>query len=484
MTNTDQSGSRPSAFAGAVKRWLTFGRIAAIVSFLALLSLSYVLGASAMFFGFPSSDFLSKAFTGIEDRYLQESPSEDTRVSFPATATGAANDPGVFDGYTLVTTNAEARARLIDLRGKVVHSWKMPARRPWPRAPHVREPSPEHPIYWDQSYLYPNGDLLVLCGSENTGPYGYGLAKLDKDSNVLWAYSANAHHDFCVDGDRIYLLTHQLDAKAPAELNLPSSPYVAEELVVLSSEGRELEIIPLYEALRESPYYLYFLAGLEQKPQSAQSGGPPVPRPGNPSPPQPGALPTPPILQLNPSDILHSNSVKVLGRDLAEKFPQFPPGMILISLRTPSLLIGLDPKKHTVVWAARGPWLCQHDAQFLDNGHLLLFDNLGSMSGARVLEYDPVSQAIPWSYSGEKDVAIFAPFQGGAQRLPNGNTLIVEPSQRVLEATMNKTVVWQFRPSLPQPMRTDGGTDEPFVVTAARRYSPTEVTFLQSQKPK
>jgi hypothetical protein len=465
----------------AVKRRPIACWLAASLSLLGLVSLSYLAGASVMYFGLPSSDYLTKAFTGIEDSYLQNAPSQETRVSFPGFATGSADDPDIFDGYTLITTNVEPRAQLIDLDGKVAHSWKMPARRPWPRAAHVREPSPERPVYWVQTHLYPNGDLLALCGSENLGPYGYGLVKLDKNSNVIWAYSANVHHDFCVEGDRIYLLTQQLDAKPPTELDLPAFPYLPEQLVVLSSEGRELEIIPLYEALRGSPYFLHFLAALEQKPPAPQPGGGAPAQSGNEPPSSPRAVPKPSVLQTDTTDILHSNSVRVLGRDLAERFPQFPPGMILISLRTPGLLIGLDPQKHAVVWATGGPWAGQHDAQFLANGHLLLYDNLGSKKGARVLEYDPVSQAIMWAYSSEKDHPLIAPFQGGAQRLPNGNTLIVEPSRRVLEATTNKTVVWQYHPPLPPPMRKESGVFEPFVVTAARRYPRADLTFLQRE---
>ena len=37
----------------------------------------------------------------------------------------------------------------------------------------------------------------------------------------------------------------------------------------------------------------------------------------------------------------------------------------------------MDPDKGSVVWAAQGPWRSQHDPQFLDNGHLLIFDNFG-----------------------------------------------------------------------------------------------------------
>src|SRR5262249_16436679 len=112
----------------------------------------------------------------------------------------------------------------------------------------------------------------------------------------------------------------------------------------------------------------------------------------------------------------------------------------------------------------------QHDSQFLDNGHLLIFDNLGSPRGSRVLEYDPQTQAFPWSYPGEISVPFFTSERGMSQRLPNGNTLIVSSEKGdLLEVTENKELVWSF---------SVGG-----FVTTARRYSPDEVPFVKGDHP-
>jgi hypothetical protein len=165
-------------------------------------------------------------------------------------------------------------------------------------------------------------------------------------------------------------------------------------------------------------------------------------------------------------DPLHTNSVKVLNGDLASRFPAFKPGQVLISLRSLSAIAMLDPESGKVVWAARGPWLAQHDAQFLPNGRLLVFDNLGAPRGSRVLEYDPQTQALPWSYSGENAEPFFTSERGMSQRLPNGNTLIVSSESRELrEVTQDKEVVWSF-------------LFDSFVTTA-RRYTPEQLSFLK-----
>jgi hypothetical protein len=138
----------------------------------------------------------------------------------------------------------------------------------------------------------------------------------------------------------------------------------------------------------------------------------------------------------------------------------------LISLRRLDALIVIDPVSAQVVWAVHGPWRSQHDAQFLDNGHLLLFDNKGSQGGSRILEYDPRTQAFPWIYPGKDDTPFFSNNRGQCQRLPNGNTLIVDSNgYRVFEVSPEHEVVWTCVVNA--------------FVSTAKRYDPHDLTFLK-----
>ena len=477
-------------------RWLpSFRHCALVISLVALVSLAYVAGAATMFFGLPSSGYLTKSFLGLQDTLPTQTPSRTTTPELPPQI--AVNSKDAFDGYTLVTMSDALEAKLLNMQGEAVHQWRMRERRPWPRTMPVREPLPDEPLHWERVYLYPNGDLLALCAAGIGSPYGYGLAKFDKDSHLLWGYSANAHHDFDVGDDgRIYLLTQSPAAKTtPPEPGLRTIPDPPEELVVLSPDGQELDKFPLYEAFHDSPYFLLYLASLESRTNAPPMlGNPSPPRhvppsADHPRPPRPPALmagngvPMPPD-QLGSGDTLHSNSVKVLPQALADQFPQFQPGMVLISFRSPSLVAMVDPQRHVVTWASRGVWQLQHDARFLDNGHLLLFDNAGSSRGARVLEIDPATQAIAWSYTGDESNHLFVPFRGGAQRLPNGNTLIVDPSKRLWEIAPSKKTVWEF--ILPQAEGVEN-SQEAHCFTGARRYAPDALNFLTekgSNQPK
>ena len=120
----------------------------------------------------------------------------------------------------------------------------------------------------------------------------------------------------------------------------------------------------------------------------------------------------------------------------------------------------------------------QHHAQWIDKslpgaGHVLFFNN---GNGRRDGQYSTVDEIIlpvdaqgrytlepgkaygpeqaAWSYSAPNKTDLFSNFISGAQRLPNGNTLICSgASGTLLEVTPTKEVVWQFN----NPARSERG---------------------------
>jgi hypothetical protein len=401
-----------------------------------MLLLSYVLGAAVVHFQLPTSAYLHDAFIGGEAWFEQkkEVSTKPAPINLPISK-GADKPDRTFEGFTLYTTNVGAQAFLLNMDGEVIHEWEAPFSRVWPKPPHVPAPVEDAKIYFFACHLYPNGDLLAVYHGTGDTPYGYGLAKLDKDSNVLWTYSANAHHAVDVGEDgTIYVLTQRMVHEMPKGLEFYRTPALVDYLVLLSPQGKELKTIPLLEALRDSPFALLLT--------SRRAG------------------------QELAWDILHTNSAEVLRSSQVGHYPLFKAGQILLSLRELDALAMVDPERRCVVWAARGPWRGQHDPHFLDNGRLLIFDNAGSSKESRVLEYDPQTQACPWFYSSENSMSFISPIQGRSQRLRNGNTLIVNSKDGVLlEVTPQKELVWSC----------DCHTHIPW----AMRYGPDELTFLK-----
>ena len=83
-----------------------------------------------------------------------------------------------------------------------------------------------------------------------------------------------------------------------------------------------------------------------------------------------------------------------------------------------------------------------------------------------MLEYDPQTQAFPWAYPAEDGIAFVTKERGMSQRLPNGNTLIVNSEgHELLEVTADKEIVWSC-------------SFDSFVSTG-RRFSPAQITFVK-----
>jgi hypothetical protein len=234
-------------------------QVMACISLLGLVGLSFMGGAAVMYFRLPPADFFDRAFTGAEAWHERGR----LDVYAPAVAPrGIAREevrvdrPGrTWDGFTLVTTTAGSRAKLLDMRGHVVHRWELPFHKAWPHAPHVADPLPDEQIHWFRCHLFPNGDLLAVYHALGDTPYGYGLVKIDKDSRLLWAYAGRTHHDVEVGEDgTIYTLGQTLLSHPPAGLEFLPSPIIAESVVILSPDGKERDSIPLLEAFRDSPY--------------------------------------------------------------------------------------------------------------------------------------------------------------------------------------------------------------------------------------
>jgi hypothetical protein len=226
----------------------------------------------------------------------------------------------------------------------------------------------------------------------------FGVIKLDKDSNLLWAYEGGAHHDLFVDeSGSIHVLTAERRVRSDLRLESWASDLpVREDFVsVLSPEGRELRrVAPLLEHMKER------------------------------------------------SDILHANTIRPVRADAP---PIFRKGQVLLSLREIHALAALDLEQEKITWTSTGVWKYQHEPRLLDNGNLLLFDNRGNGGHSRAIEFSPVTQEVAWSYQGQPPETFHSQGAGTLERLANGNTLINESEQgRGFEVTRDGEIVWEF----------------------------------------
>jgi hypothetical protein len=144
-------------------------------------------------------------------------------------------------------------------------------------------------------------------------------------------------------------------------------------------------------------------------------------------------------------DVFHTNAIEVLDGRHAARSVAFAAGNILVSVREISVVAVVDLSRSAVVWALTGLWRFQHEPTLLDNGNLLVYDNAGLPERSRVLEIDPLSQSLKWSYGGRDEEPLFTFLCCSCRRLGNGNTLITESDNgRALEVTPDGRVVWEY----------------------------------------
>ena len=126
-------------------------------------------------------------------------------------------------------------------------------------------------------------------------------------------------------------------------------------------------------------------------------------------------------------------------------------GLVLMSLRTTSGIIAVRRDTGAVAWHL-GSDVChqQHTPVEMDSGTVLFFDNGNLRPGtsnphSRVLEVDPATGEVAWSYADANLPAFFSPYMGGAQRLWNGNTFVCESAfGRLFEVTPDGDTVWEY----------------------------------------
>jgi hypothetical protein len=433
--------------------------MAAVLRTVAIIVLALVAGAASVHFEFFPGQSLSMAFSGLDalrTQYTQRKSTYNQGAVFYANKDkrGVTRwDPELTqNGLTLITMGHGKIAELIDMKGIPVHQWQVDYSAIWDNSGDVQSPVPQRFIFIRKAKMYPDGRLLVIFSAWSTTPYGYGIAMLDRDSKVLWKDFRYIHHSFdqAEDGT-IYALDQKIASTTNAAYPELELPYLDDGIAIYTAEGEFLSRFSLLDAFHKSDFrdVITILA-------TKNSGD-------------------------GLGDILHANDVDVLPEGQADKYSFAEAGDLLVSLRQIDGIAIIDPKTTTVKWFMRAYWHLQHDADFLDNGNLLVFDNFAFRASAngkstsKIVEFDPEDMSIVWQYQPKGDDEFFTPARGSQQRLPNGNTLITESNRaRAFEVTPLGEIVWEYFNSTrlgPNERRVPG-------IFWATRYTLDEAPFL------
>jgi len=377
-----------------------------------------------------------------------------------------------FNGYTIFQAN-EHGATLIDMNGGVVNHWKG--------------------LQGFPNRLLPGGQVFGSRGERN-GTFGWqdykDLIQVDWDGNVLWEFKQNEyvedpgyngewmarqHHDFQREGNSVGYYIPGVESKLDSgnTLLLVHKDVMNKEISLHKLlDDRIIEIDYEGNILWEWNCNEHFEEmGFDEIAKNSIARNPAL------------------LGSVGLGDWMHINCMSVLGPNKWYEAgdERFHPNNIIIGGRQTNIIAIIEKKTGKLVWKLGpdyttgkakeiGQIIGQHHAHMIPQGlpgagNILIFDNGGSagfglpnpfsLTGvnhlhrdySRVLEIDPVKMEIVWQCR-PMDLGYIQPmvadhfyscFISGAQRLPNGNTLITEGSDgRLLEVTADHEIVWEY----------------------------------------
>lgn len=330
-----------------------------------------------------------------------------------------------YEGYTLVTSTGGNFTNLIDMEGRVCHQWQS-----------------EEDIGY--AYMLPDGHLLLRSGGARQGGQRVeGVARsgaireLDWEGNVVWEYNnPMIHHDFerLPNGNTLVLLFEPLAEDLVARINGGSH----------SGKGDEEMLGDLVQEVTPKGEVVYSWRSWDHLD------------------PEDDII----CLLENREEWTHQNSLNVTSD-----------GDLLLSFRRTDT-VGIVVKDTGAFSWKWGPGVIshQHHPTYLDNGHVLLFDNGCHRAGptfSRVIEVDPATNEIAWEYQGDPSISFYSFHISGAERLDNGNTLICEGAPgRIFEVTPDQEIVWEYINPMPGRTVARGMPNTPVSVFRAHRYGP------------
>lgn len=322
---------------------------------------------------------------------------------------------GAFDGYTIFCSVTGHHATVIDMDGQVVHQW-------------------QHEEGIQHLKLLESGNLLIQTsplkegqggeGREKSGGSAGAMIELTPEGETVWEHRDLAqHHDYVRldNGNTVYLAWEQIPKDVAAKIQGGHHHHEDPEFMwgdVVREVTPSGTIVKEWNSWEHFDYDIDVICPLESH-----------------------------------KEWTHANSLEVLEN-----------GHWLISFRLTSMVAIVDPESGAIVWRwgphnvpedhdvkkwGSGELSHQHNAQLLENGNILVYDNgchrKRGPSYSRIVEIDKETLEFKWTWQAPTILAFYSFMISGCQRLPGGNTLITEGATgRIFEVTEDKEVVWEY----------------------------------------
>lgn len=326
---------------------------------------------------------------------------------------------GNFRTYADASSGSAYLAWIADREGTILHAWK-DSGEIW--SPLTGRDTVGN--YWRSyplgAHLYPNGDLLVSYHGTGMFPSAMGLAKFDKDSNLLWKNNDYFHHWFSVAPNGEIYIPNERIAESPLKfpdydrtIVCDKNRFPIDSVAVLDANGKKLREIDMLDAVLQSGLMGLFSGG---------SGG---------------------IKRIETCDPTHLNDAVVLQEDKAAEFPDFAAGDLMVSLRSLNMVGVIDPVTERFKWHAVGSSHHQHSPRFHLDNTILAFDNWGgrlSRGKTRILAIDVGSGDTSSVFPRDEAVLPQTPFSSDTA----GHFDLNPSSERMLVSFTHQGLVWEI----------------------------------------
>jgi len=289
--------------------------------------------------------------------------------------------------YTLYTPQTgNGLVKLIDITGETVHEWNMPVR---PGRDAVILPNGNlgyNGSHKESANLYPAWDIW----------HGGHFMQMNPKGDIVWEHEDIYHHhdaQWLENGNLLYAAA----TSTPSRWEIGISDIIKE----VNRKGEVVWEWKVWEHLRQVDYPIHECFNTDHWP-------------------------------------------------MVNGLHQTEDGLILLSLRTTSGIIAVDKETKEIVWDLKYPLVAQqHDPSLTEEGNVLCFDNgnirPASIHHSRIVEYDPKTKELVWSYTDPMPPAFFSPYMGSVQKLWNGSYSICESAfGRIFEVNSEGKLMWEY----------------------------------------
>lgn len=319
--------------------------------------------------------------------------------------------------------------RLIRRNGDIVARWPVKFSQIFPNTDHLRSPPTTD---WN---VDTHGSLILPDGSVIFNFEYSGLVKLDRCGNVVWKLARQTHHSieraegggFWVPGRR------QIDKDTKSPFYPFASPLIEDTIMKISEDGKLLTEISVPQLFYDNGLSAVLTAtGEAILFDDGQGWG----------------------------EIVHLNKIEELTSDIADDFPMFNAGDLALSFRKRNLIMVMEPDTGKVKWWQIGPWVRQHDPEFMAGGRMIVFNNniyrnafgkgdrISRLSAPRVsniIEFDFSTGRHRSIYGNKPGQEMLTTIRGKQEPTSNGGLLITEfEGGRVFETNADNQIVWEY----------------------------------------